>query len=158
MPGYSDPELSTAVGDFRLSKILFKTQVVIDVKPSDTASYRLASYQTRSWMLSTLSSWFPIGKFLTLMWGSTKIFWDSSPFLSLIHGNFCCNGLILYACVTDPWKLLLWPHSLCLCRWSMEPSAPVFTFFMYVSLIHGNFRCHGHILYVCVDYPWKLPL
>ena len=84
-----------------------KTQVLMDIKPSDTASHRLASYQTPSWMLSTLSSWCPLRKFLSLMSGSTKIYWDFFMFVSLIQGNFCCNGHILYVCVADPWKLLL---------------------------------------------------
>jgi hypothetical protein len=143
MPGYSGPELSITItmGDFRLSETLFKTQVLMDVKPNDTASNRLASYQAPSWMLYTLSSWLPLGKFLSLRRGSTKICWDFFMFVSLIHENFCCNGHTLYVCVADPWKLVV-----------------MATFFMYVSLIRGNFCCSDHILHVCVDYPWKLPL
>ena len=80
-------------------------------------------------------------------------------YVSLIHGDFCCSGHILYICVADPWKLLFqWSHSLCTCRWSMETSVVVATFFMFVSLIHGNFCSSGHILYACVADPWKLPL
>jgi hypothetical protein len=107
MPGYNGPELSTTMCDFRLSEKLFKTQVVMDIKSSDTASNRLASYQTPSWMLSTMSSRFPLGKFMSLMWGSTKIFGDLFTFVSLIHGQYCCSVHILYVCVADPWEVLL---------------------------------------------------
>jgi hypothetical protein len=111
----------------------------MDVKPSDTASHRLASYQTPSWMLSTLSAWFPLGKFLSLMWGSTKVCRD------------------FFVCFAHPLTLLSqWPHCLCLCRWTMETSVVMTTFFTYVSLIHGNVCSSGHIVYVCVADPWKL--
>jgi hypothetical protein len=141
MPGYNGPGLSTTMRDFRLSETLFKTQVVIDIKPSDTAPHRLASHQTSSWMLYTISSRFPLGKFVSLMWGSTKIFWDFFMFVSLIHGKYYCSSHILY-----------------MFHWSMESNVVGSIFFIFVSLIHGNFCCSSHIFYVCVAYPWKVLL
>jgi hypothetical protein len=38
----------------------------------------------------------------------------------------------------------------------METSVLVATFFMSVSMIHGNVCCNGHIIYVCIADLWKL--
>jgi hypothetical protein len=66
---------------------------VQDASPRECKAQRHSVTSTRILSNTKLNafhaSWFPLGKFVSLMWGSSKICWD------------------FFVCFADPWKLLL---------------------------------------------------